>query len=71
MSRLMPVFVVLGVIFGIIAGLMAYLITYEEYVHHFPDKRQPKKLSLQAGLFAFAVIFGIALLAGYLLMKFL
>jgi Mg/Co/Ni transporter MgtE len=65
------VFIVIGLIFGILAGMMAYVITYGEYVHHYPDKKQPRKIALQAGFFAFAFLFGLSMIAGYLLVIYL
>jgi len=34
-----PFFILLGLCLGITAGIMAYLITYEEYQHHFKERR--------------------------------
>jgi hypothetical protein len=64
------VFIIIGLVFGAIAGLMAYVVTYGEYVHHYPDKTQPRKIALQAGFTAFAFLFCIAVVAGYLLSVF-
>ncbi len=49
----------IGVVAGCFAGAMAYLISYEEYSHHFPDKKKPRQLALQTGLFAFLFFLGI------------
>ena len=43
----------ISVIFSILAAIMAYLITYQEYRHHFPDKRDIKKAALRTGGFTF------------------
>jgi len=37
--------------FVIIAAAMAYLITYNEWVHHYPTKKEPQKYSLEAAIF--------------------
>jgi hypothetical protein len=44
---------ILGSIFGILAGASAYLITYQEYIHHFPDKIRPRKMALRMAIVAF------------------
>jgi hypothetical protein len=46
-----------------LAAVMAYLITYEEYAHHYPDKKQAKKTAWRAAVFT--LIFFLAL--GFLL----
>jgi len=57
----------IGLVFSPIAGLMAFLITYKEYEHHYPGKKEPLRLALEAAIFTFAffmivsVIVGIAL----------
>ena len=45
----------IGVIFGFLGALCAYIIMYGEYVHHYPNNEEPKRLALQAGLMTFAV----------------
>lgn len=42
---------------------MAFLITYEEYRHHYPDRRQVRNAALQAAVFALAffLLVGLAL----------
>jgi len=44
---------ILGSIFGALAAAAAYLITYQEYIHHFPDKGRPRKMALRMALVAF------------------
>jgi len=66
-----------GVIFGIgayiglgfspFAALMVYLITLNEYQHHYPDKKTPQKIALQAAGFAAIVFVILGLFIGYLL----
>jgi putative effector of murein hydrolase len=45
----------IGVVFGGIAAIMAFLISYEEYMHHFPDRKTVIRMSLEPALLAFAV----------------
>jgi TRAP-type C4-dicarboxylate transport system permease small subunit len=65
----MPIFLslILGGIFGLFAAFFAYLITYNEWVHHYPTKKRPRRIALEAALFAFCVFFFIALAAGFLM----
>ncbi len=45
------------------AAVMAFLITYDEYRHHYADKRRVHNAALHAGLFtlAFFLVLGILL----------
>jgi len=43
---------------------MAYLITYEEYSHHYPDKRKPFQHAMQTAVFTFFVFLVLSILAG-------
>jgi|WetSurMetagenome_2_1015567.scaffolds.fasta_scaffold106973_2 hypothetical protein len=44
---------IFGVIFGALAAGAAYIITYQEYVHHFPDKAIPRKMAFRLAVVAF------------------
>jgi hypothetical protein len=46
---------------------MAYLISYQEYLHRFPDKRKPRRMALEAALLAFAFFFGIGVILAIVL----
>jgi O-antigen/teichoic acid export membrane protein len=59
--------VLIGTLAGCLAGIMAYLITYEEYSHHFIDKKRPRRMALEAALLAFAIFFGIGLVLALVL----
>ena len=39
--------------FVFIAAIMAYLITYNEWVHHYTTKKEPRKYALEAAIFTF------------------
>ncbi len=58
-----------GTFFGFLGAVMAYLITYNEYIHHYPTKREPKRLALQTGLFTFTFFLIIVLLLAYIFAK--
>jgi len=47
--------------FALIAAVMAYLITYNEWMHHYPTKKEPRKMALEAAIFTliFFVVVGI------------
>ena len=49
---------------------MAYLISYNEYLHHYTDKRQPKRLALQAALITFGFFFLSTLAITYVLLHY-
>jgi len=66
----MRVIISMAAIFGLLASVMAYLITYNEYERHgFPKDRLLKE-SLRAAFVAFVFLFGLALIAGYLILWF-
>ncbi len=46
---------------------MAYLITYNEWVRHYPTKKEPRKMALEAAIFAFVVFAGIMFIAMFVL----
>jgi len=56
------VIIFIAAIAGCFAAAMAYLISYQEYLRHFPDKRKPRMMALEAALFAFAFFFGIGVI---------
>jgi hypothetical protein len=43
----------IGLILSPIAAIMSYLITYDEYLHHYPDKGTPRRIALQAAALTF------------------
>jgi hypothetical protein len=44
--------------FAFIAAMMAYLISYNEWIHHYPTKKEPRKIALETAIFTF-VVFGV------------
>lgn len=58
-------YLVISLVFSPFASIMAYLITYNEYIHHYPDKRKPVKLAIQAALATFAFFIMLALVTGF------
>lgn len=57
----------ISLIFSPFAAIMAYLITYSEYLHHYPDKKRPRKLAIQAAAATFVFFVVLALVTGFLL----
>jgi hypothetical protein len=54
---------IVGFACSMIAGMMAFVITFNEYSHHFAEKRDAVKQSLEAGVvtFLFFVILTVAI----------
>jgi hypothetical protein len=61
----------IGAGFAFVAGATTFLIMYREYIHHFADRREPLRISLQAAVVAFVFMFAMALVAGYALARYL
>lgn len=40
-------------LFSLIAAAVAFGITYNEYVHHYPTKKEPIRLALSTAIFTF------------------
>ncbi len=64
---MLTLFLIIAAIFGPIAGVMAYLITYEEYSHHFLDRREVIGRSLTTALVTVAFFVVLFAIVGYLL----
>ena len=63
-SSTLSLFLVIGGTFSLLAGLIAYLITYNEWVHHYPTKKEPRRMALEAAIFAFMFFFILSVLLG-------
>jgi|YelNatPaOPRAMG01_1025707.scaffolds.fasta_scaffold10711_3 predicted ABC-type exoprotein transport system permease subunit len=46
--------------FVFIAAVMSYVTTYQEWQHHYPTKKEPRKLACEAGIFTL-IFFSILL----------
>jgi H+/Cl- antiporter ClcA len=62
-------FLILGSVFGAIGAAMAYVIMYHEYLDHYPDKKQPRKIALEAAIITFLIFFGLSAGFGYFLAR--
>jgi hypothetical protein len=69
MTHTVRLALVLGLIFSPLAGLMAFVITYEEYQHHYPDRRRVMRASAEAGVTTFVVFLLLSLIVGMLVAK--
>jgi len=68
-NSLWSLFLSIGIIFGFFASLMAYLIIYGEWSHHYPTKKEPRKIALEAAILTFIFFFLLSLISGYFLTK--
>jgi len=62
-----PIFIitlVIGAIFSLVGALMAYVIAYEEYSHHYTDKRKPFQHAMQTAVFTFVVFLVLSIIVG-------
>jgi len=57
----MSIFLSIGLIFIPFATICAFIITYGEYQHHYPTKKEPLKLAWEAGIFTF-IVFSVLIL---------
>jgi purine-cytosine permease-like protein len=57
----------IAVILSLLAAAAAFVITYEEYVHHYPDKREVLKKALEAAIFTLVFFLALGLLLAIML----
>ena len=65
MNQVFSLMILVGLIFGSLGAVMAYLITYSEWIHHYPDKKRPRKMALETAIFTFIFFMAITLLVGW------
>jgi hypothetical protein len=58
--HILKTFTILGGVFGVLGALIAYVIMYHEYLQHYPDKKQPRKIALEAAIITFLIFFGLS-----------
>jgi len=51
--RVISGYIFIDVLFSLIAACVAFAITYNEYVHHYPTKKEPIKLALDTAVVTF------------------
>jgi hypothetical protein len=65
----MKLTLLIGLTFSPIAGLMSFIINYEEYKHHFPDRKIPFRMAIRDGIFAFTFFMVLSLFIGLFLVN--
>ncbi|MDI6864480.1 MULTISPECIES: hypothetical protein [Thermodesulfovibrio] len=55
--------------FSIIAAVMVYLITYNEYMHHYTTKKEPRKIALETAIFTFVFFIVVGFFIVYVLIN--
>jgi hypothetical protein len=67
--KFVQISLVIGLFFSPLASATAFLITYGEYLHHYPDKKQPRKLAIQVAITTLIVFLALSFVVGFLLEK--
>jgi len=57
--------------FTLIGSVMAYLVIYNEYMRHYPTKKEPRKAALEMAVFTFVVLSIISIFIIYALTKYI
>ena len=65
--KFVPISIGIALIFSPLASAMAFIITYGEYLHHYPDKKKPMKLAIEAALVTFIFFITLSFIVGYIL----
>jgi len=66
----MQLFFFIGLVFSPLAAACAFIITYGEYTHHYPTKKEPLKLAWEATIFTFIAFTTLILGAGFFVSNF-
>jgi hypothetical protein len=67
--RLMIVLFLIGLIFGSLGAIMAFVITYQEYCHHYLDKRDTFRTAMKSAVFTFVVFLVLSVFLAIFLRK--
>jgi len=68
-DALLPLVGSLGAIFALLASAMAFLISWQEYSHHFHDRKRVLRLSLRTAAVAFLFFVALSVLAALALSR--
>ena len=63
------VIIIIGAGFALLAAISAFLITYNEYSHHFTDKKRAIKISLETSLVIFIVFIAVTVITVFTLSR--
>jgi inner membrane protein involved in colicin E2 resistance len=55
-------YIFIDLLFSFIAACVAFGITYNEYVHHYPTRKEPLKYALSTATFTFIVFLAIGIM---------
>jgi len=66
MGLTLTIFCIVAV-FSPLAALMAFLIFYDEYEHHYADKRKASKAAFEAAIFTLVFFLALGLFLGLIL----
>jgi len=69
MRQLFGIVFIVSLLFSFLGSVMGFLITYEEYAHHYTDKKRPFRHAMQTAIFTFIVFFILTVLAVLFLMR--
>jgi hypothetical protein len=58
----------LVILFGLISGVITFLITYNEYIHQYPTKKECLKIATKAAWAALCFFFAISVIIGFFIM---
>lgn len=53
--------------FSVLASVMAYLIAYNEWMRHYPAKKEPRRMAREAAIFTFIFFTVLSLFVGFFL----
>jgi len=59
----------IGALFSLLASAMAFLISWQEYSHHFHDRKRVLRLSLRTAAVAFLFFVALSVLAALALSR--
>jgi len=68
MKQTFAITFIISLCFSLVGAIMAFLITYEEYAHHYTDKRRPFQHAMQTAIFTFIIFLLLTVLAVLFLM---
>jgi len=63
MKQLFGIVFIVSLLFSFLGSVTAFLITYEEYAHHYTDKKRPFQHAMQTAIFTFVVFLVLTILA--------
>ena len=67
----MSIFFVISLVFSPLAAACAFIITYAEYEHHYPTKKEPLKFAWKEAMFTFLTFMVLILGAKFFISNFI